>query len=354
MDIYSKLELIKKGNIVEILTEEELKNLLETNPHPKHYIGFEISGFVHIGTGLLTALKIKDFLEAGIKPTIFLADYHAWINSKLGGDLELIQKIAKTYFKEAFISLGLEESKVKFVLSSELYKELNNDYWKDVLLISKDTTLPRMLRCISIMGRTQKDSLSSAAILYPAMQAADIWALDVDIAHSGLDQRKVHVLSRELAQKYKRKKVVAIHGKLIAGLQEPKTNLADEDEFLILNKMSKSNPSSCIFIHDSEQEIENKIKKAYCPPKVIENNPIIDYAQVFVLRDRELKIERDQKYGGDISYSNIEELKKDFAAGNLHPMDLKKAVAKELINMLKPSRIYFEKHKELLSLLKEA
>ncbi|MBI2079414.1 tyrosine--tRNA ligase, partial [Candidatus Micrarchaeota archaeon] len=150
MDIETKIELVKKKPTEEIVTEQDLREIFETYAHPKHYIGFEISGMVHLGSGLCTALKLKDFLEAGIKPTILLADYHAWINGKLGGDLDKIQKVGVGYFKHAFISLGLTEEKVQYKMASDI---CNDDYWKDVLNITKSTTINRMLRCITIMGR---------------------------------------------------------------------------------------------------------------------------------------------------------------------------------------------------------
>src|SRR3989338_6693996 len=144
MDIDGKMALAMRKPVAETVTETELRSLFETNSHPRHYIGFEISGKVHLGSGLVTALNLKDFMAAGIKPTIFLADYHAWINGKLGGDLPKIQKIAKGYFRSAFISLGLEEDKINYVLASDIY---DKDYWKEVLRLSKDTSIQRMLRC---------------------------------------------------------------------------------------------------------------------------------------------------------------------------------------------------------------
>ena len=155
MDIEAKIELVARQPIVEVVTRDELKSLFETNSHPRHYIGFEISGKVHLGSGLLTSLLLKDFMAAGIRPTIFLADYHAWINGKMGCNLEKIQQVARGYFKSAFISLGLAEGKVDYVLASEAY---GKDYWREVLRITKDTTMQRMLRCTTIIGRTQKDA----------------------------------------------------------------------------------------------------------------------------------------------------------------------------------------------------
>jgi tyrosyl-tRNA synthetase len=352
MDIEHKIDLACRAPVAEVVTREELKALFEANSHPSHYIGFEISGKVHLGSGLLTSLLLKDFIAAGIKPTIFLADYHAWINGKLGGDLEKIQSVARGYFKSAFISLGLGEDKVEYVLASEAY---DSDYWRDVLRISKDTTMQRMLRCTTIMGRTQKDAMDCASVLYPAMQVADIFMLDVDIAHAGMDQRKVHMLAREAAEKHKRKKPVALHHSLLMGLQGPQKMGFEEnaaDDVAISSKMSKSKPDSCIFIHDSEAEISRKVKGAYCPEKAAENNPVLEMCEVFIMRGgKPLKVERPAKFGGDVEFAAYGELCGAYAAGKLHPMDLKSAAASALAEMLAPSRKYFDAHKELLTAL---
>ncbi len=268
----------------------------------------------------------------------------------MGGDLEKIQEVARGYFKSAFISLGLTEDKVNYVLASEAY---GPDYWRDVLRITKDTTMQRMLRCTTIMGRTQKDALDCATVVYPAMQAADIHMLDVDIAHAGMDQRKVHMLAREVAEKHKWKKPVAIHHKLLMGLMGPQKMGFEEnegDDVAISSKMSKSKPDSCIFIHDSEEEIARKVKGAYCPEKAAENNPVLEMCEVFIMRDGSpLAVSRPAKFGGDVEFATYSELASAYSGGKLHPMDLKNAAASALAKMLQPSRKYFEKHKELLS-----
>lgn len=356
MDLERKIELVKRKPTEEVITEEELRALFQTNEHPQHYIGFEISGKIHLGTGLMTALKVRDFLEAGIRPTVFLADYHSWINNKLGGDLELIKKIAVGYFKAGFVSLGLEEPKVKYALASEIY---DNEHWRTVIRISKATTMKRMLRCMTIMGRTEQDASEAASLLYPAMQAADIFQLGVDLAHAGMDQRKVHILAREVAEKVGKKKPVAVHSHLLMGLQQASRMGFEQNEKLdieISSKMSKSRPDTCIYIHDSEEEIKRKIGKAYCPEKQVDGNPVVELCEYVIMRDlkKALRIERPAKFGGDVELASVEELKKAFVEGKLHPMDLKNAVARELSILLKPSREYFAKRPELLRQIEEA
>lgn len=349
MDVERKIELAMRAPTEEIVTTEDLRSLFQTHSHPRHYIGFEISGMVHLGTGLSTVLKVKDLMEAGCKPTIFLADYHAWINGKLGGDLKKIQQTAEGYFKHCFIALGLEEDKVDYVLASKIY---DDEYWKMVLDISRNTTLNRMLRCITIMGRKETETTSSATILYPAMQAADIFKLNVDIAHAGMDQRKVHMLAREIAPSLKRQKPVALHSKLLPGLQGI-DRMNPTEEQVIDAKMSKSNPDSAIFVHESEEEILRKVKKAYCPEKIADGNPMVEYAECLILRDRTLKVERPEKFGGDVEFANSTELREAYLGGKLHPMDLKNAVGRELCDMLAPVRGYFAKNPEYLEGLKD-
>jgi len=355
MDIEKRIELVKRPPTQEVVSEDKLKELFENYKHPVLYDGFEISGMVHLGTGLCTTLKFRDFMEAGIKTKILLADYHSWINEKLGGDLKKIRNVGKGYFKHAFISLGLDEDKVEYILASDIY---DGDYWADVLKVSKETTINRMLRCVTIMGRKETEVTKSAAMIYPAMQVADVFELEVQMAFSGMDQRKAYMLAIEHAKKRKNLKdktegydFVSVHGHLLAGLQGVE-RMNPTQEQVEEAKMSKSKPGSAIFIHDTEEEIKSKIKKAYCPEKVVEGNPMIEYAEYLILRDRPLKIERPEKFGGDVEFGNPAELKKTYLDGKLHPMDLKNGVARELTEMLKPSRDYFAKHKEYLEQLK--
>ena len=161
MNIQEKIEIIKR-NTEEIMTEYDLKILLESGTKLKHYIGFEISGKPHLGHGLVCMSKVKDFVDAGIDCSVFLADWHSWINDKLGGDKEVIKKVAVNYFKEALIAaykcVGGNPKDLKFILGSELYHN-NDKYWESVIDISKHTTLNRIERSITIMGRKEGEGI---------------------------------------------------------------------------------------------------------------------------------------------------------------------------------------------------
>ncbi len=76
-------------------------------------------------------------------------------------------------------------------------------------------------------------------------------------------------------------------------------------------KMSKSKPSTSIYMHDSEEEIMEKVKDAYCPGGQVEGNPIMDYTKHLVFREMDsLKIERPEKYGGDLDYESYSNSRK--------------------------------------------
>jgi len=353
-----RFALIKR-NTEEILQEEELKQLLENKEKLKHYIGFEISNKPHIGHGLVCMAKVKDFMDASVDCSVFLADWHSWINDKLGGDMKVIREVGVPYFKEcikaAFKCVGGDVEKLKFVLGSEVYH--NNDlYWTTVIDISKHTTLARMKRSTTIAGRQEGENLDFAKLIYPPMQVADIFIQEINLPHAGLDQRKAQVIARDVAlslefkplknKKGEKIKPCAVHGHLLLGLQKPtmwpvpKENM---QEFRAQMKMSKSVPNSAVYMDDSVEEIRNKVNKAFCLEGEVDYNPILDWCKYIIFgigKNPVLSITRQEKFGGNVSYSSYMQLEKDFADKKLHPMDLKNAVAERLVEIMQPAIKY--------------
>lgn len=219
MDVETKISLVQQSPTEEVVTLNELRTLFETKTSPKHYIGLEISGKLHLGSLILTGFKINDFIKAGITTNVFLADWHTYINNKLNNDWNLITDISK-YYEKAFKFFCPD---VNVIFGSNLYDTTDN-YWKNFVLFSKQITLARTLRSLTIMGRTEKDRLDFSQLLYPSMQSVDIKALDLDIVHAGTDQRKIHMLVREVFPKLGWKVPISVHHHLLPGLAEPKTN----------------------------------------------------------------------------------------------------------------------------------
>ena len=330
MDVLEKVSLVERPPTEEVVTREELIDLFKTTSSPTHYIGLEISGFLHLGSLISTGFKINDFTKAGVRCKIFLADWHTLINDKLGGDWERISKVSK-YYQDAF---RLVCPDADIILGSKLYEE-RREYWAELVKFTKHMSIARTMRTLTIMGRSEDDKkIDVAKLLYPAMQAVDIHSLDVNIAHSGMDQRKIHMLVREIYPKMGWQIPIAVHHKLLPGLTKPvDTGNAPG------TKMSKSDPNSGIFIHNSDDEIRKKINKAWCEEGNIENNPVLEIARTIIFHEfNEINMERPEKFGGDITYSDYTQMEADFAGRQLHPGDLKQTIGNCLVKIISPIR----------------
>ena len=268
------------------------------------------------------------------------------INDKLGGDLETISKVSK-YYADAFklICPG-----ANIVLGTELY-DSKKEYWSELVKVTKHMSLARTMRTLTIMGRSEnEEKIDLAKLLYPPMQAADIHSLDLDIVHAGMDQRKIHMLVREIFPKLKWKVPVAVHHKLLPGLSQPKDESSTEP-----GKMSKSDPNSGVFIHNTDDEIKSKIKKGWCEEGSVEGNPILEIAKNVIFHEfNSINVERPEKFGGNITYDSYASLESDFGEKKLHPGDLKQTIGDYLVRVIAPVRDKLSLNEDLSELIKSS
>lgn len=342
MDIEKRIELLTRDPIEEVITKEDLQKLLQIKDKPWAYDGFEPSGLLHLASGVMRAMKVQDILDAKCGFIMWVADWFGWINNKMGGDLEKI-KMAGEYMIEGWKACGVDVKKVKVLWTSDAAKDDN--YWKGVIEVAKHTTVQRTIRASTIMGRREEEMQYTAQLFYPMMQCWDPFYFNADILQLGMDQRKVMVLSRELAPKLGREPPVVLAHHLMVGLQGAGRMETVTSEFEA--KMSKSKPRGTIYIHDSKKDIEEKINSAFCPEKVIEGNPLLEIWRYIILRKfpRGRTIERPAKFGGNLAIHEYKELEDIYREGKLHPMDLKKGTAEALDDLLTPVRKHFEKGK---------
>jgi len=333
------------ANTEETITREELEIVLK-KPNPRAYIGFEPSGTVHLGWKICTN-KIKDFIKCGFNFTILLADWHAYINDKLDGDIDKI-KLCGKYMEDCFAAMGVNKNDVKFIYTSDYVGDPN--YWELVLKTSKATSVARVKRAMDIMGRDAEEAEKDLSkLFYPAMQVSDIFYLKLDVAYGGTDQRHAHMLARDVSKKLGITPPVAIHTPLLTGLQ------AGGRMDPIESKMSKSKPDSMISIHDSPEDVKNKIKKAFCPEKQNIGNPILEICRYIIfpeLKENVFIIKRPEKYGGNLEFSTFEELESKYIQG-LHPLDLKNSTIHYINNIIEPIRSYFDKNCDNYNKMKE-
>ena len=374
-------------NTVEVLPtsndelDKEIHNLVnnanQSGEPIRHYIGFEISGQIHIGGGLFPLLQVAKLQKAGVEVILWIADYHTWLNKKLDGKLETIKHVAREYFgpvmSKCLEVAGGDVDKVKILYNFDDYRELKNNqsFWDYEFQVENQLTLNRVLRSMSIMGREGGVDIGYQMTRYPGMQCADVFWLQTHICQGGLDQRKIYVSARDVAYQldndYQLKinnksiKPITLMGPLLLGLLPPET----VDGKIQVAKMSKSKPDSAIWVHDSLEEITRKLKKAYCPMqnlnltteenlKIQEFNPILNWCKNMIYpAGLDIEIIRPEKFGGNKAYTNYNDLESDYMNNSLHPMDLKSGVASCLTTWLSPIREYTETNPNGLKTLLE-
>lgn len=334
MDLDERLKLIKR-NTSEIITDSELNSLLTEKKDISAYCGRAPTGAMHLGH-LVAFGKLLDFQKAGIHAKILLADIHAALDDLKSKWEDLDKRV--DYTKKCFeLSFDWKE-KPEFVRGSDF--ELDKDYINDMLKISTVTTIDRALRAASEVTRMKNPKVSE--LIYPIMQSLDEQYLDVDIQLGSMDQRHIFVFAREHLPILGYRKRVEIMVPFITSLLGPGS------------KMSSSLPETHIKVYDSEDIIRRKIARAYCPLGVTKDNFVVDVAKYLILpSDEKFKIERAEKFGGDLEITSSEELERLYTEKKIHPEDLKSTVASYLIKKLERVRKYFEDRQDILKELGE-
>ncbi|KAI3811262.1 hypothetical protein L1987_20981 [Smallanthus sonchifolius] len=240
MSVEERFRIVR--SVGEECIQEELLNLLTKKPQPICYDGFEPSGRMHIAQGVMKTLSVNKLVSVGCKVKIWIADWFAFLNDKMGGDLNKIQTVG-LYLIEIWKAAGmnLEGGQVEFLWSSEEINSRAHEYWPLVVDIAMRNKLPRITRCCQVMGRKEQDGFTAAQIFCPYMFPG-----------------------------------------LLKGQE----------------KMSKCNPSSAIFMEDEEDEVNSKINNAYCPPNVVGGNACLEYLKYIVFPwFNEFKVESKTKNG---------------------------------------------------------
>ena len=289
------------------------------------YVGFEPSGKAHIGWKVIS-LQLKRMLDADANVLIFLADWHAWVNDKFGGNMEDIQKTA-VYMEETFRALlgypeeGDGPGQLRFYWASQLMD--SGDYWARVLRCSKGATLPMVRKTFTIMGRDEASSDHDLSkFYYPAMQAADIFELDIDVAIGGMDQRKAHMFMRDMASKWNWRKATCLHTPILSSLKATGVRMDSFD-----HKMSKSDPNGALLLHDTLEQVQKKMKKAYLDPED-EHSPVYELAEHVVFPEfGHVQVTPNPKFGEPSRWDSLEAFKAAVMDGTLHPFDAKMGVA---------------------------
>ncbi|KAK0587629.1 hypothetical protein LWI29_026072 [Acer saccharum] len=165
--------------------EELIADYAEEKLHPADLKPALSKALNKILQGIMKTLSVNKMTSAGCKVKILVADWFAQLNNKMGGDLKKIENVGH-YLIEIWKAAGMDLNGVEFLWSSKEINSRASEYWSLVIKIALRTNLHRIMRCVQIMGRNNQDLLTSASILYPCMQCADIFSLRTYTSHEEL------------------------------------------------------------------------------------------------------------------------------------------------------------------------
>jgi len=318
-DVEKRFELIKR-NTEEIVTEGELRKLLKEKKKPVVYLGTAVTGKPHVGY-FVWVLKLADFIKAGFKVKVLLADLHGALDNTPWIDLEKRYDYYERIIPLMFKTIGVDVKDLEIVKGSEF--QLKPEYMFDVLRLSSYVSVRDSTKAASEVVK-MGDNPRLSGLIYPIMQALDEHYLDADVQYGGTDQRKIMVFARENLPKLMYHSRVEVMTPLIPGL--------------IGKKMSASDKKSKIDLLDDERTIKRKISEAEMLAGDADNGIMAFLKHVLMTIKKDncetFVVKRDKKYGGNLIYEAYEQIEKDFKNKKLHPLDLKNAVADEINKLL--------------------
>jgi tyrosyl-tRNA synthetase len=295
-DISAQLDAIKRG-AVEVLLEEELISKLKKGRPLRVKAGFDPTApDLHLGHTVLIQ-KMKQFQELGHEVIFLIGDFTGMIGDPSGKSETRKQlthaevaKNAETYKEQIFKILDPDKTRIEF-----------NHRWMEkldavsLIELSAKYTVARMLEREDFKQRYQKQqSISIHEFLYPLMQGYDSVVLQADVELGGPDQRFNLLIGRELQREYGQEPQVVVTMPLLEGLDG-------------IQKMSKS-LGNYIGINEAPEEMFGKVMKV---------------SDELMWRYYELLSDKD--------LHDIQAARAQVESGALHPMEVKKSLAAELV-----------------------
>jgi tyrosyl-tRNA synthetase len=313
MDVNAQIEVIKRG-AVEVLPVEELLKKLKRGRPLKIKAGFDPTApDLHLGHTVLIQ-KMRQFQELGHEVIFLIGDFTGMIGDPSGKSetrrqltRDEVLKNAETYKAQIYKILDAQKTIIEF-----------NHRWMEkmdaagVIELSAKYTVARMLEREDFKQRYQKQQpISIHEFLYPLMQGYDSVVLKADVELGGTDQRFNLLMGRELQREYGQEPQVILTMPLLEGTDG-------------VQKMGKS-LNNYIGINEAPEEIFGKVMS-------ISDDLMWRYYEL--LSCKELR--------------EIQAARHAVESGTLHPMEVKKSLAGELVGRFhgraaaEVAREYFE------------
>jgi len=300
--VQEQMAVIRRGAVevlVESELEEKLAESLKSGVPLKIKAGFDPTApDLHVGHTVLIQ-KLKQFQDLGHEVYFLIGDFTGMIGDPTGKSetrkaltREQVLQNAQTYKEQVFKILDPARTKVVF-----------NSSWMgpmsaaDLIALASRYTVARMLERDDFHKRfAGQQPIAVHEFLYPLVQGYDSVALQADVELGGTDQKFNLLVGRELQKQSGQRPQTVLTMPLLEGLDG-------------VNKMSKS-LGNYIGITEPAKEIYGKV---------------MSISDELMLRYYELL--------SDVDLATLQKVRDGVArqAGGLHPMESKKALARELV-----------------------
>lgn len=284
-------------NTVQVLPEGELEKKLQTGKKLKIKLGMDpTSADLHLGHAVVLS-KLKEFQDAGHEVIFLIGDFTARIGDPTGRSKtrpplteENIKHNTKTYFDQ--VSKILDPKKITVRYNSELLDPLSA---KDIVKLCAKVTLARLTEREDFKNRIEANQpIGFHELLYPLFQGYDSVALEADVELGGTDQTFNLLMGRYLQEQYGQAAQVVMTMPLLEGLDGQQ-------------KMSKSLGNTIGLTEPADQAF----------------GKLMSVSDTLMWRYMRVLLQKDP--------SEISDLQERVTSGSIHPMELKKSMARDII-----------------------
>jgi len=299
LPVDEQMDLLQKG-AAEIIRAADLRERLEesrkTGRPLRIKVGFDPTApDLHLGHTVLMR-KLRHFQQLGHTVIFLVGDYTSLIGDPTGRNVtrkpltsEQIDANAKTYTEQAFKILDKSVTEIRY--NSEWLGKLG---YEDTVRLAARFTVSQMLERDDFHKRYEAEQpISLHEFLYPVMQGYDSVCLESDVELGGTDQKFNLLCGRELQRHYGQKPQIVLMTPILEGLDG-------------VQKMSKS-LNNAIGINEPPAEMYGKLMSI--------NDELMWKYWLFLT---------------DLKQSEIDTLREGVTVGVLHPMDIKKRLARTI------------------------
>lgn len=296
----------------------------------RFYWSIPVGSRINISS-FIPAIEIGRLLDAGHNVTIFVGDLH----SQLLNDKSPALKARCDYYKTILKLLIGKVSKHTDYLNIQLGSELESTakFMLDFYLIAGSTQIDRATDAIVDVLKPTKHPLLGG-LVYPIIRTVDEKYVEADGQIVNDTESKIVGFIDDLASRIKHQPGQRLFYTTLQGLSAKKTPVVNEDD-------------DQVDLLDGPKTVKKKLSKAFCEPGNVQENGVLPILEKIIFPlFKKFSISRPEEYGGDVSYSNFEQVCADFAEQKLHPGDLKKGIESQLNDLLDDIQKYYETTKD--------